>query len=154
MSEQPPQNPQALAEACARLMWRDDRASQHLGMQVVEVGPGTAMVTMTVTEIMTNGHGSCHGGYIFTLADSAFAFACNAYNQRTVAQQASITFIAPAFQGDRLTARAREVFRRGRGGLYDIAVTNQRGEPIAEFRGHARTVKGAHLPDPSIENGH
>ncbi|MCP8938485.1 hydroxyphenylacetyl-CoA thioesterase PaaI [Alsobacter sp. SYSU M60028] len=139
--------PQETAEACARAMWRDDRASQELGMSLDRVAPGEAELSMTITTAMSNGHGTCHGGYIFTLADSAFAFACNAYNQRSVAQQASVTFIAPAFSGDRLTASAREVSRRGRGGIYDVRVTNQSGEVIAEFRGHSRTVKGTHLPE-------
>jgi acyl-CoA thioesterase len=98
---------------------------------------------------MANGHATCHGGYIFTLADSAFAFACNTYDQRTVAQHVSITYIAPAFVGDRLAATAREVSRRGRGGIYDVRVTNQNDEQIAEFRGHSRTVKGTLLPDPA-----
>ena len=140
-------SPQALAEACAKSMWEDDNASRHLGMELLSVAPGEATISMTVAETMTNGHGNCHGGYMFTLADSAFAFACNTYNQRTVGQYCSVTYIAPAFKGDRLTATAREVSRRGRGGIYDIAITNQQGEQIAEFRGHSRTVKGTLLPD-------
>ncbi|MBB3425839.1 MULTISPECIES: hydroxyphenylacetyl-CoA thioesterase PaaI [Rhizobium] len=140
-------SPQALAEACARAMWDEDNATRHLGMELVSVAPGKATIAMTVAATMTNGHGTCHGGYIFTLADSAFAFACNSYNQRTVAQHCSVTFIVPAFNGDRLTATAREVSRRGRGGIYDVAITNQHGEQIAEFRGHSRTVKGALLPE-------
>lgn len=140
-------SPQALAEACAKAMWEDDNASRHLGMELLSVAPGEAKISMAVTETMTNGHGTCHGGYIFALADSAFAFACNTYNQRTVAQHCSVTYIAPAFKGNRLTAMAREVSRRGRGGIYDIAITNQEGEQIAEFRGHSRTVKGTLLPD-------
>lgn len=139
--------PQALAEACAKAMWDDDNATRHLGMELVSVAPGEAVIAMTIAETMKNGHGTCHGGYIFTLADSAFAFACNTYNQRTVAQHCSVTFIAPAFRGDRLTATAREVSRRGRGGIYDIHITNQEGEHVAEFRGHSRTVKGTHLPE-------
>ncbi|MBN8953539.1 MULTISPECIES: hydroxyphenylacetyl-CoA thioesterase PaaI [unclassified Rhizobium] len=140
-------SPQALAEACAKSMWDEDNASRHLGMELKAVSPGEATLSMVITEAMTNGHGTCHGGYIFTLADSAFAFACNSYNQRTVAQHCSVTFIAPVFAGDRLTATAREVSRRGRGGIYDIAITNQEGEQIAEFRGHSRTVKGMLLPE-------
>lgn len=140
-------SPQALAEACARSMWDEDNASRHLGMELLAVAPGEASLSMTITEAMTNGHSTCHGGYIFTLADSAFAFACNTYNQRTVAQHCSVTYIAPAFRGDRLMAAAREVSRRGRGGIYDIAITNQKGEQIAEFRGHSRSVKGALLPE-------
>ena len=141
--------PQEIAQACAEAMWNDDRASQRLGMTIEHVGPGEATLGMTVTEAMTNGHGTCHGGYIFTLADSAFAFACNSYNQRAVAQHCSVTFVAPAYRGNRLTATAREVSRRGRGGIYDITVTNQRGEHVAEFRGHSRTVRGTHLPEPA-----
>ena len=140
---------QQLAEASTAAMWADDRASKHLGMQIDAVGPGTATMSMTVAREMTNGHDLCHGGFIFSLADSTFAFACNSYNQRAVAQMVQITFIAPAFHGDRLTATAREVSRRGRGGIYDIAVTNQKGEQIAVFRGHSRTVKGTLVPDPT-----
>ena len=101
---------------------------------------------MPVREDMLNGHGLCHGGMIFTLADSAFAFACNSYNQMAVAQHCSITYLIPGRIGDRLTATAREVSRRGRSGLYDIRITNQDGAHVAEFRGHSRTVKGTHLP--------
>lgn len=140
-------SPQVLAEACVKAMWDDDNATRHLGMELLAVAPGEATITMTIAETMTNGHGTCHGGYIFTLADSAFAFACNTYNQRTVAQHCSVTYIAPAFKGDRLTATAREVSRRGRAGIYDIRITNQEGEHVAEFRGHSRTVKGTHLPE-------
>jgi acyl-CoA thioesterase len=140
---------QALAEACARAMWNEDSASQRLDMALEHIAPGEATLGMEVTDQMTNGHGTCHGGYIFTLADSAFAFACNSYNQRAVAQHCSVTFIAPVSQGDRLTAAAREVSRRGRGAIYDVRVTNQRGEHVAEFRGHSRTVKGTHLPEPA-----
>ncbi|MBU3731708.1 MAG: hydroxyphenylacetyl-CoA thioesterase PaaI [Beijerinckiaceae bacterium] len=139
--------PNELAAACAASMWDDDRASQALGMTIDRVAPGEAIISMVVTEAMVNGHGTCHGGYIFTLADSAFAFACNTYNQNTVGQQAAITYIAPAFAGEKLTADAREVSRRGRGGIYDVTVTNPAGETIAIFRGHSRTVKGTHLPE-------
>jgi acyl-CoA thioesterase len=131
-------------------MWNEDSASQRLGMTLERIAPGAATLVMEITAAMTNGHGTAHGGYIFTLADSAFAFACNSYNQRAVAQHCSVTFIAPAHRGDRLTAAAREVNRRGRGGIYDIRVTNQRGEHVAEFRGHSRTVKGTHLPAPEV----
>lgn len=138
--------PETLARACADAMWEGDRASQGLGMVIESIAPGQATLSMTVREDMTNGHGICHGGFIFTLADSAFAFACNTYNQRVVAQMAQISFLAPAQKGDRLTATAREVWRQGRGGLYDIRVTDQTGAPVAEFRGHSRSVKGTHLP--------
>ena len=140
-------SPQDLAIASTEAMWAGDNASQKLGMKIERVGPGSATLSMTVADVMTNGHKTCHGGYIFTLADSAFAFACNSYNQHAVAQHCSITYIAPAYQGDRLTAAAREISRKGRGGIYDITVTNQNGEHVAEFRGHSRTVKGTHLPE-------
>ncbi len=138
---------QALAEACAQSMWNDDLATRHLGMELVSIAPGTAVITMTVRDTMANGHGTCHGGYMFTLADSAFAFACNTYNTRAVAQHCSITYLSPALVGDTLTATASEVSRRGRSGIYDIRITNQAGEAIAEFRGHSRTIKGTHLPE-------
>ncbi len=137
-----------LARACARAMWDDDQASQRLGITIDHVEPGAATLSMTITPEMTNGHGTCHGGFIFALADSAFAFACNSYNQRTVAQHCSVTFIAPALRDDRLTAAASEVSRIGRDGIYDVRITNQRGEHVAEFRGHSRTVKGTHLAQP------
>ena len=139
-------SPEDMAAACAAVMWADDTASRHLGMAITHIAPGEATLTMTVRPEMTNGHATCHGGYIFTLADSAFAFACNGYDQRTVGQQAAITYIAPAFAGDVLTATGRELSRRGRGGIYDVRVTNQTGAVIAEFRGHSRTVKGTLLP--------
>ncbi|MEZ5869315.1 MAG: hydroxyphenylacetyl-CoA thioesterase PaaI [Defluviimonas denitrificans] len=141
--------PQEIAEASARAMWNDDSASQRLDMALDHIAPGAATLSMTVTDAMSNGHGNCHGGFIFTLADSAFAFACNSYNQVTVAQHCSVTYLIPGRIGDRLTAMAREVSRRGRSGIYDIRITNQNGEHVAEFRGHSRTVKGTHLP---VEN--
>jgi acyl-CoA thioesterase len=131
-----------LARDCADAMWRDDAASRGLGMQLVSVAPGQAVMTMTVTERMVNGHNICHGGYIFTLADSAFAFACNTYNQRTVAQHCAVTFLNSAFLGDKLVARATERQRMGRSGIYDITVTRDDGFTIAEFRGHSRTIEG------------
>jgi acyl-CoA thioesterase len=141
--------PDQLASAAARAMWAADRASQGLGMSLDVVAPGCATLSMTVTEAMTNGHGNCHGGFIFTLADSAFAFACNSHNQRAVAQMATITFVAPGQLGDRLTATCTEITTFGRSGIYDTRVTNQTGRLIAEFRGHSRTVKGTHVPtDP------
>jgi acyl-CoA thioesterase len=116
-------------------------------MELVHVAPGAATLTMTVRPDMSNGQGNCHGGYIFLLADSAFAFACNSYNQVTVAQQASVSFLEPVRIGDRLTAEAREVNRRGRSGIYDIRVTNQDGLHVAEFRGLSRSVRGTHVPE-------
>ena len=139
--------PQQLAEASAAAMWADDRASQMLDMTLDSVSPGQAVMSMTITDRMTNGHGNGHGGYIFTLADSAFAFACNSYNAVTVGQQAAITYVAPVSLGDRLTATAAEQSRTGRSGVYDVTVTNQYGRVVAHFRGLSRTVKGTHLPE-------
>ena len=139
--------PQELAEACAAAMWNDDSASQRLNMALDHVAPGRATLSMTITRDMSNGHGNCHGGYIFTLADSAFAFACNSYNQLAVAQHCSVTYLIPGRICDRMTATATEVSRRGRSGIYDIRITNQDGAHLAEFRGHSRTIKGTHLPE-------
>jgi acyl-CoA thioesterase len=135
-----------LAKACAERMWMEDAASRGLGIKIMSVGPGRAELAMAVTEQMVNGHNICHGGFIFTLADSAFAFACNTYNQRTVAQHCAVTFLVPGKLGDRLTARAIEKNRRGRSGIYDITVTRQDGTVIAEFRGHSRTIEGELIP--------
>lgn len=140
-------SPQEIAEACAKAMWETDHASQHLNMKIEHIAPGEATLSMEITKVMANGHGNCHGGYIFTLADSAFAFACNTYNQVTVAQQCNVTYLNPGRIGDRLIAEAREVYRRGRSGVYDIRIKNQAGDHVAEFRGHSRTVKGTYLPE-------
>ncbi|WP_421979390.1 hydroxyphenylacetyl-CoA thioesterase PaaI [Roseibium sp.] len=139
--------PQELAEACARIMWEDDNASQALGMELVRIAPGEADMRMTVTRIMTNGHGNMHGGYLFALADSAFAFACNTYNQMTVAQHCAITYVKPGALGDVLTAHAREVSKEGRSGIYDISLTREDGTVIAEFRGHSRTINRTFLTE-------
>ena len=134
--------PQELAEASAKALWDGDSTSQRLGMELSNVAPGGATLTMTVTEAMSNGHGTCHGGFLFTLADSAFAFACNGYDVRTVAQHCSITFVSPAKLGDRLIAQAQERQRAGRSGIYDVSVQREDGTVIAEFRGHSRTIGG------------
>ena len=127
-------------------MLAGDAATKALGISLDAVGPGRAVMSMTVRPDMLNGHRTCHGGLIFTLADTAFAFACNSYNARTVAQECSVTFLAPAREGDRLTATCTERHRRGRSGLYDVSVANGSG-PVAEFRGLSRTVSGHHRPD-------
>ncbi len=132
----------ALARACADAMWTDDAATRSLGAELISVAPGQAVMTMTVTERMVNGHNVGHGGYIFMLADSAFAFACNTYNQRTVAQHCAVTFLASAKLGDKLVARAVERQRIGRSGIYDVTVSREEGNVIAEFRGHSRTIEG------------
>jgi len=138
----------ALARAVADRMFANDRASRSLGMAIAGVAPGAATLTMTVRADMLNGHAICHGGYIFTLSDSAFAFACNSYNLNTVAQGCAIEFLAPAREGDVLTARAAERSRAGRTGVYDIEVTNQRGETVALFRGKSYQIKG-HVIEPA-----
>ncbi|MEM7290718.1 MAG: hydroxyphenylacetyl-CoA thioesterase PaaI [Pseudomonadota bacterium] len=143
--------PDELAKACADKMWANDAASQSLGMEMVEVSSGYATLSMPVRSNMLNGQKICHGGFMFLLADSAFAFACNGYNQFTVAQSCKIDFLAPAFEGDVLTAVARERYREGRSGIYDCTVTNQHGKTIAEMRGNSRTVKGEHLPGEGEE---
>jgi acyl-CoA thioesterase len=136
-------SPDDLARACADVMWLDDTASRGLGMELLEIKPGQATLAMTIGPNMVNGHGIAHGGFIFTLADSAFAYACNSHNARTVAAHGNISFIRPGKLGQRLIAR--EISRNGRSGIYDISVTAD-GVPIAELRGHSRTVGGALLP--------
>ncbi len=147
--------PQQVADAVRDAMWRDDRASKMLGMRVVAVGPGTATIVMTVREDMLNGHDICHGGLVTTLADSAFAFACNAYNEVSVAAGFDVNLLAPARLGDELTAHAVEVSKSGRTGVYDITVTNQKQQLIAVLRGRSYTVRGKPLvPDlPSSRGG-
>ena len=140
-------NAEELARACADAMWAEDEASRGLGFELVSVGPGRSELAVTVNDRMVNGHKICHGGFIFTLADSAFAFACNTYNQRTVAQHCAITFLVAGKLGDRLTARAVERHRKGRSGIYDITVTRADGTVVAEFRGHSRTIEGELLPN-------
>ena len=139
----------AIATACAEAMWADDQASRGLGMVIERVSPGEAVLSMTIRPDMTNGHGICHGGFIFTLADSAFAFACNTYDQRTVAQHCAVTFLQPSRRGDMLTAHAVERNRSGRSGIYDVTVRDGNGAVVAEFRGHSRTIAGTLIgPDP------
>nr|WP_046113609.1 hydroxyphenylacetyl-CoA thioesterase PaaI [Aquincola tertiaricarbonis] len=141
-ADAPQRSAQQTAEHVRDAMWRNDRASQALGMQVVAVGPGSATLTMAVREDMLNGHDICHGGLMTTLCDSAFAFACNAYNELTVASGFSIDIMAPARQGDVLTARCTEQSKSGRTGVYDVELSNQRGERLALFRGRSYTVRG------------
>jgi len=147
MSEQMTSEAQALAERVGAGMFARDRASIGLGMRLLGVGPGRSQMTMTVRADMLNGHRTCHGGFIFTLADSAFAFACNSYNLTTVAAGCSIEYLAPAREGDVLTATAREQSLTGRSGVYDIDVQNQRGETIALFRGKSTRITG-HVVEP------
>lgn len=135
-------SPQETADRVRERLFVNDRASKGMGMQVLEVTPGRAMVQMTVRDDMLNGHQTCHGGFLSTLADSAFAFACNSYNELTVASGFSIDFMAPAHLGDVLTARCTEVSKAGRTGVYDAEIVNQRGERLAVFRGRSYTIKG------------
>jgi acyl-CoA thioesterase len=133
-----------IARLSAEAMWSDDQASRGLGMEILEVAPGSARLAMTVTDRMVNGHGLCHGGFIFALADSAFAFACNSHGTHAVAQHCAITFLAPGRLGMRLIAEAAERHRAERSGIYDIAVRDEAtGTVIAEFRGHSRILPGS-----------
>lgn len=134
--------PKDRAKASAAAMWGDDGASKWFGMELIEVDEGRAVLELTVQSHHCNGHGMCHGGVIFSLADSAFAFACNSRNQRTVAQHNDITFVAPGQLHDRLRAEAREVSLQGRSGIYDVGVINQDNTVIAEFRGLSRAIRG------------
>ena len=151
-SSRPKDGPHEIAAACAEAMWAEDQASQGLGMVVERVSPGESVISMTIRADMTNGHGICHGGFIFTLADSAFAFACNTYNQRTVAQHCAVTFLQPGRRGDTLTAHAVERNRSGRSGIYDVTVRDGKGEVVAEFRGHSRTIAGTLLASDSDQD--
>ena len=140
-------DPTIVARRSAEAMWAEDKASQGLGMRIERVGPGTAVLSMAVTEAMVNGHGTCHGGFIFLLADSAFAFACNSHNQKNVAQNCQIAFVAPGRLGMRLVAEACERHRAERSGIYDVTVKTDAGELIAEFRGFSRAVPGTVVQD-------
>ena len=137
-----PPTPQQLAELVRDAMLADDHATRLLGMQIVEVAPGRAVIRMAVRQDMLNGHAICHGGLIATLADSTFAFACNSYNELTVASGFSIDLLAPGRLGDVLTATCTELSKSGRTGVYDSDVRNQRGERIAAFRGRSHTARG------------
>ena len=139
---------QVLAERVADSMYARDTASIALGIRIETVGPGRADMVMAVRPDMLNGHAICHGGFIFTLADSTFAYACNSYNLSTVASGCSIDFLAPAREGDVLTARGVERSASGRTGVYDIEVFNQRGEKIALFRGKSYRIKGHVIEEP------
>lgn len=141
---------QRVAELCAQALLAGDEASRNLGMRLEAVTPGTARMRMRVRADMVNGHGICHGGIVFALADSSFAVACNTYDVVTVAAAAAIDFLAPARTDDELTAQAREVWRSKRSGIYEIVVTNQRGETIALFRGRSHSTGGQIIqPSPA-----
>lgn len=146
-----PTDPQALAEAVAAAMWSRDRAAQALGMRIDSVGPGHATLSMPVRSDMVNGHHICHGGLIFTLADTAFAYACNAYNRSTVASACNIDFIAPGKEGDTLRAEAVERSLSGRTGVYDITVRDGAGGIVALFRGKSHRIAGEVIPGPDAQ---
>ena len=133
---------QGIAERVRDHMWATDRASQGLGMRVAAIGPGSCTMTMTVRDDMLNGYGACQGGLLAALADSCFAFACNAYNEITVASGFNVEIVAPGRLGDVLTATAVEVSKSGRMGVYDVDVRNQRDERVVAFRGRSYTMKG------------
>ena len=139
--------PQQIAEASAAAMWAGDAASRAMGMRIDAVGPGTATLSMTLAPDHLNGHGTAHGGVLFTLADSAFAFACNSHGDKAVAASAQVAFLAPGKGGERVTARAAERTRAGRSGICDVTVTGEDGRVLAEFRGLSRTVPGSHLEE-------
>ncbi len=144
-----PLSPQQTAERCAALLWAQDLAAHGLGIELLQVGPGLAELRMTVRPDMVNGHGSCHGGVIFTLADVAFAYACNSENQRAVAAGADISYLAPARTGDLLTALGRVRSQGRRNGIYDVEVSDQDGRSIALFRGRSTRVGGHFFTVPS-----
>ncbi len=142
MTTIPLQDVHAVAAAVAKTMLENDHASQALGMTLEAIIPGQAKMTMRVRADMLNGHGTCHGGFIFCLADSSFAFACNSRNLVTVAAGAHIEFLRPAHENDVLTATAQEIVLAGRSGVYDVSVANQRAEIVATFRGKSARVNG------------
>ena len=136
-----PEDPQALAQRSVKAMYDADLASRHLGIQISDVAPGRATARMLVRDTMLNGHAICHGGYVFLLADTAFAFACNTYGPTTVAAACDVVFLGPAHLGDELIAEATERHRFGRSGIYDVTVRRPDTTVIAEFRGHSRTLR-------------
>ena len=143
--------PQDRAEKCAETMIANDPASRGIGITLQSVEPGGAVMTMLVRPDMVNGHGVAHGGFIFSLADSAFAFACNSYNQVTLAQQNQITYVSPGREGETLTATAVETSRSGRSGVYDVTVRGSDDRVVALMRGLSRTIKGQTFPEPDPE---
>ena len=144
--------PKDRARISAECMWSKDNASKWLGAALENVGPGSAIMTLTIESKHVNGHGICHGGFIFALADSAFAFACNSYNRNAVAAHNSISFLSPGKLGEKLTAKAQEVHLSGRTGIYDVAVSACDGREIALFRGVSRTVAGSHFDEEKYES--
>lgn len=149
MLDTAPADAQRLAEAAAEVMMGSDRAARRLGIHVVSVAPGRSVLRMVVRREMLNGHDMGHGGMTFTLADTAFAYACNSHNQSAVAQTAQVTFLRPTRAGDVLTATAEEISLGRRSGIYDVTVVNQRDEKVAVFRGNSATIGGTLVPEVS-----
>ena len=143
----PDPSPQQIAERVRDAMLADDRATRMMGIRIREVAPGRSVAEMTVREDMLNGHDLCQGGFVAMLADTAFAYACNAYNELTVASGFSVDLMAPGRKGDLLTASCEELSKSGRTGVYDVTVRNQRGERIAAFRGRSYTARGKPVVD-------
>lgn len=141
--------PQDRAARVAEVMWASDAASAWVGLRLDAIGPGTARMSVTIDQHHLNGHGICHGGVIFTLADSAFAFACNSHNRIAVAQHNSISYLSPGQKGEVLTAEAKEISQTGRSGLTDVTVTGEDGRVVALFRGASRQISGTHFQEPS-----
>jgi len=135
-------SPQELAQATLDALYQTDHNAHHMGIEITQISPGSATATMTVTKNMLNGHGMTHGGATFSLADTAFAYACNAYNKKTVAAGCDITYSGPSYEGDVLTAIAKETILMGRSGIYDVTITRQTGEVVGLFRGRSRTISG------------
>ncbi len=135
------------AKRVAAFMWERDKLSPGMGMKLAKIEPGSAVVTMRIRPDMVNGHGICHGGVIFTLADSTFAYACNSRNQSTLAQMCSITYVSPGHEGEELRAEAREINLAGRSGIYDVTISGEDGRKVAEFRGHSRQISGQHIEE-------
>lgn len=144
--------PEERAERSAAAMWSTDVAAHALEMVLVEVAPGQAIMTMKVRPEHLNGHGICHGGFIFTLADTAFAYACNSHNKLVVAQENTITYLSPGNVAEMLTATAQEVHLAGRSGVYDVTVTGEDGRKVALFRGLSRQISGTHFSEDMMED--
>jgi acyl-CoA thioesterase len=150
VNEQESSDPQAVARASGDAMYARDHASKAMGAALTDIGPGRATMTMTVRRDMLNGYGTCHGGTLFALADSAFAFACNSRNEATVAAGCSIEFLRAGREGDRLTATAVERARSGKSGIYDVTVSDEAGEVLALFRGKSLKVGGSVIASPQV----
>lgn len=142
-----PTDPQLLAEACARWMYERDHNARHTGIELVSVQPGRAVMRLQVLEHMANSHGICHGGVLFALCDTAFAYACNSYNCTTLAAACHITYLRPAHLGETLTATAEERSRSGRSGVYDVTLTGRDGAVLALFRGQSQQIRSHLLPE-------